>query len=286
MLGSIRFLLALGVVISHTKGYRFDLYPDTGIVAVCAFFFLSGYLMPATLEKNYQGRAAPYLANRFLRIFPMYWIALAAALLILPQLPAWKDAYDFGLQPIVQNALLLGLNQWPNDTLYIGPAWTLDIELQYYLLVPILLMIPARLRLVVMGLVAAAGLWLFLNPTGQRHIDRSFLPWSGFFFLGTALYMWAPAARFFRSGSRLDRELGDLSYPLFIIHPLVIQAAGLSLGFWSLMAVNIALSVVVAYLMHRVFSPPIERFRDAVRGPEKGPARGRARTAEAARSGR
>lgn len=261
MLGTIRFLLALGVVASHTRGYQFDLYPDSGIVAVCAFFMLSGYLMPATLEKNYSGHATPYLINRFLRIFPMYWLALGIALVVLPQLPAWSDAYDFGVQPVLQNFILLGLNQWPNDTLYIGPAWTLDVELQYYLLVPLLMAIRPTLRLLVMVVIAGIGVHLLVHPTGLRAVDRSFLPWSIYFFFGMLLYMKAPKARFFVSGSRLDKELGELAYPLFIFHPIVIQASGFKLSFWPLMLCNMLLSVAIAYTAHALLSPTVARLR-------------------------
>ena len=272
MLGTIRLLLALGVVASHTKGYRFDLYQDTGIIAVCAFFILSGYLMPATLEKNYAGHALPYLKNRFLRVFPVYWLAIAAALVILPRLPEWRDAYDFGLEPVMQNIALLGLNQWPSETLYIGPAWTLDVELQYYLLVPLLVMIPVRPRVALIVALAAASLYLQFNPVGLRAIDRSFFSWSAYFFAGMALYMVAPAAKFFRSKTRLDRELGDVAYPLFILHPIVIQAAGLRLDFWPLMAANVVMSLAVAYLVHRLVSPTLSGLRSKTRSPELRPA--------------
>lgn len=261
MLGTIRFLLALGVVASHTRGYQFDLYPDSGIVAVCAFFVLSGYLMPATLEKNYNGQATPYLINRGLRIFPMYWVALGVALVVLQLLPAWRDAYDFGLQSVLQNFILLGLNQWPNDTLYIGPAWTLDIELQYYLMVPLLMALRPNLRLILMVVIAGVGVYLLIHPTGLRAVDRSFLPWSVYFFSGMLLYMKKPKARFFVSGSRLDKELGELAYPLFIFHPIVIQASGLKLSFWPLMLCNMLLSVGVAYVAHALLSPTVARLR-------------------------
>lgn len=261
MLGTLRLILAIGVVASHTHGYRFDQYPDTGIVAVCAFFFLSGFLMPATLERNYFGQVRPYLVNRFLRIFPIYWIALLAALLILPRLPEWKSAYDFGISPILQNIGLLGLNQWSNDTLYIGPAWTLDIELQFYLMVPVLVMIPARARLILMTIISVVGLYMLFNPWHIRHIDRSFLPWAPFFFGGMALYMRHPNFSLFKPGGLFDREMGELAYPLFVLHPIVIQAISLKLDFWPLMAANTAASLMAAFLVHRLASPLIDGLR-------------------------
>lgn len=256
MIGTVRFLLALCVVAAHTRGYRFDLYPDTGLYAVGAFFVISGYLMPATLEANYGGRATPYLANRFLRIFPLYWLVLGLALIALQRLPEWSEQYDFGLQPIIQNFLLLGLNQWPNDTRYIGPAWTLDIELQWYLLVPLLMLLGRRTLILIGAILSVASFFIQ---------DRSFFGWAWLFFAGMAFYFYAPRSRLFQSKSAVDRLLGDIAYPLFIVHQLVIQATGLRLEFWATMSSNMALAIAAASLLHVAMGKHLNALRGRLR---------------------
>src|SRR4051812_42179769 len=113
-LGTFRLLLALGVVASHTPGYQFSSYPDAGIVAVVTFFFLSGYLMPATYEANYHDQSfiqqvKRFLVNRLLRIYPVYWLALGLAFFAI-QLTSRQANYVFSAKSFVQNVLLLGMN--------------------------------------------------------------------------------------------------------------------------------------------------------------------------------
>lgn len=198
MLGCFRLLLAFGVLASHTAGYDFQRYPDTGLIAVVAFFFVSGYLMPASFQAHYAHadfiqRSRRYLTNRLLRIYPPYWAALVFTLFVIALKQRWHE-YDLDLASLTQNFLLLGLNQeqlWRNDTRLIGPAWTLDIELQYYLLVPALMFLFERAPRMLAAIVIFAGgcgLWLLVSPVGLNDVDRSILPWAPFFLLGLAIY--------------------------------------------------------------------------------------------------
>ncbi len=198
LLGFYRLMLAMGVVASHTNGYAFDRFPDAGIIAVIVFFFVSGYLMPASFCVNYAyvkfgDRSKNYLINRFLRIYPIYWFSLGFVLLVIVTVGREVE-YDFGIVSLLQNFLLLGLNQdqfWRGDIKYIGPAWTLDIELQYYLLVPALVFLCQRLRYVFLILIACwflIGGWFLLKPIGIPSVDRSILVWGPVFMLGFFSY--------------------------------------------------------------------------------------------------
>lgn len=191
-------MLAMGVVASHTNGYAFDRFPDTGIISVIVFFFVSGYLMPASFYTNYAyvkfgARSKNYLINRFLRIYPIYWFSLGFVLLAIVVVGREAE-YDFGIASLLQNFLLLGLNQdqfWRGDIKYIGPAWTLDIELQYYLLVPVLVVLCQRFRSVFLVLIACwflIGGWFLLKPIGVPSVDRSILVWGPVFMLGFLAY--------------------------------------------------------------------------------------------------
>lgn len=77
-MGIIRSLLAIAVIISHTKQdfLGFGLIP--GYVAVECFFMISGFYMSLVLNGKYASikyRKTFYI-NRLLRIFPAYWITL------------------------------------------------------------------------------------------------------------------------------------------------------------------------------------------------------------------
>lgn len=276
MIGSFRLFLAAMVVASHTRGSNF-FWVDPGLVAVALFFVISGYLMPATFEMNYAGRGfldqtRRYLLNRFWRVFPIYWLVVLMCLVVLPRVDAWKDQYVFTLRAIVHNLTLIGLNQdwfWRDDTRYVGAAWTLDIEVQFYLVVPLLVWMArnrASLFRVLLVFFGAIGTLLWLTPTGVQAIDRSLIGWFPFFAAGLVLYLWKPRL-LPSSTSSFDKLLGDLSYPLFLVHTLVIQTglpdavAGSGSSYWLLLVCNLVVSLPVSYALHSATANWVNRLR-------------------------
>lgn len=90
-MGFLRYLLAAAVVFAHSA-------PDLGLpllagdLAVKLFFLVSGFYMGLILSEKYlslPGGLALFYGNRFLRIFPVFWLVLAAELL-------FSLAWEFG----------------------------------------------------------------------------------------------------------------------------------------------------------------------------------------------
>jgi peptidoglycan/LPS O-acetylase OafA/YrhL len=204
-MGTWRLLLAWLVIADHTPGVHLVTDVQIGKVAVCAFFFVSGFLMPLTYASHYQryglrSGAQRFYLNRFLRIYPIYWAALILTLFAVAAYGVTFLEHSTGVGPsggllaFLQNALLLGLNQtqiWGGDFRFDPPAWTLDIELQYYALVPALMLLTARSRIwaaAALAVLSAVSLYLFFRPTGSYPLDRSLLSWSFLFFLGYGFY--------------------------------------------------------------------------------------------------
>lgn len=117
-----------------------------GKLGVNIFFVISGYCIAASAYKASvkNGTVKEFLENRIWRIFPTYWAAFIAAIVIkltavvfnnttlvsnLP--PSWQSwvAHIFLAQPYlkVEN--------------YVGVYWTLSVEFAFYLIVAILLFI-------------------------------------------------------------------------------------------------------------------------------------------------
>ncbi|TVO59649.1 acyltransferase family protein [Denitromonas halophila] len=142
MFGTYRTLLALAVLFQHLAGV-----PLIGHFAVYGFFVLSGYLMTAIMHKTYgyslQGRFA-YLVNRFLRLFPTYWlICLLTIGLILFYGEAATRAYHSAiflpreLADIIANASLIfpaTSPKWVEPRLA-PPTWALTLEIVFYVLI-------------------------------------------------------------------------------------------------------------------------------------------------------
>jgi peptidoglycan/LPS O-acetylase OafA/YrhL len=139
--GAFRLVLAVVVMLSHVSRY------DLGRLAVMLFFFLSGYWV----SRNYLGefggrRSLAFYASRWLRIAPLYFLVLVPAILYTGQ--------TIGPETI----LLLGVDTMGHDPL--GVSWSLDIELQFYLLLPALLMLSRGVLLPLTALLTGVGWFL------------------------------------------------------------------------------------------------------------------------------
>lgn len=178
--GQLRFVLAALVVVSHLTSL------NIGRPAVLLFFMLSGYWV-SRLYAGWQAGDAPFLISRTLRIWPLYvavtliaWVALSLAGADRPASP-------------LPALMLLGLAARPGDVL--GVSWSLDIELQFYLLLPLIALglrrLSGALAAATLTLAFAAGTWLF-----TRHLPTVFF-YLPVFMAGVLVHRsgWTPGPR-------------------------------------------------------------------------------------------
>jgi peptidoglycan/LPS O-acetylase OafA/YrhL len=137
----LRGLLAILVVVWH-----FALYAGTapallstpGRTAVWIFFGISGYVISyGFFSKRYGINATDLKAfyiNRFLRIYPLFFL-LSLAAFVTAYLLNGKVALQFS--DIPSQLLML---QFDHTYVLNGVFWTLGIEVQYYLVAPLLAM--------------------------------------------------------------------------------------------------------------------------------------------------
>ena len=99
MLGVIRFLLAFCVIAFHLTQY----IPNLGGLAVNFFYVISGYLITLVLHETYGFKFIPFTKNRFLRLYPAYFVLAAISLLFALTLkshalfhPSWSESPSFG----------------------------------------------------------------------------------------------------------------------------------------------------------------------------------------------
>lgn len=150
MLGTWRFLLAALVALSHDGVLIAGLNP--GVMAVVGFYLISGYVMTGLLRKHYSRltHVPAFYADRALRLLPAYFtlMALTAAWWALAQeetafLKLVPESLDW-----LNNLLIVPLNYYmvngSDAFTLIPPAWSLGAEVQFYLLIPFILMIGKR----------------------------------------------------------------------------------------------------------------------------------------------
>jgi peptidoglycan/LPS O-acetylase OafA/YrhL len=182
--GILRLLLALSVVAAHSsKEWPNFLQGFGGVVSVEAFFVISGFYMQLVLSGTYANRNKAFWTNRFLRIYPEYWLVLATSVLVtfFTRNPVFQSIVDLGAPG---SLLLTGVNlgifgsdaimfmQFNNGALSIGPyqqsspplyqllfvpqVWTLSLELCFYLVAPLLARISTKILILLIGLLSVS----------------------------------------------------------------------------------------------------------------------------------
>ena len=233
-------------------------------LGVTLFFALSGFLLylpfvRAVLEER-DLRVASYARNRALRILPAYWVALAASALLLggvfvrtagggPVVGRMTDPGDLLLTAgLVQNLRPATVGTG------IGPAWSLAVEVQFYVVLPILATGVAALArgtqrsrrtfalalapaaLLALGLSGkAVAAWVVTSPKGEfggfdptwhAVVERSLWAQADLFAFGMAL---AVVHAYVESGRlRLPRRWRPrcLGMAAVVLLPCVITAHG------------------------------------------------------------
>ena len=229
-----------------------------GEVSVQCFYIISGFLISLILNEKYVGASATrvFYSNRFLRIFPLYWMFLALAFLVgiaaysvahKGALAIWHDNWSRlsakdAVFLVCSNLFLFGQDwttflrlgntglEWSSQFylsepgvyqfLFVPQGWSLGLELTFYLLAPFI----ARQSSWAIGLIVAVSLLVRIvaYTTGLRSD-----PWSYRFFpFEVSLFLIGAFA--YRLGKRIEgmvlhRPLRAFAYgiiPAVILFPL------------------------------------------------------------------
>lgn len=159
-LNALRFFAAALVVVCHTEqqkefwgltNYRSLIPPSIASSAVTFFFVLSGFLITFLLfkEKDKSGSIGikNFYFRRILRIWPVYYLVIILAFVILPNLTIF---YIPGLTNSVNqnfpNNFIFYLLFLPNighllnlSVVYATQLWSIGVEEQFYLIWPVLI---------------------------------------------------------------------------------------------------------------------------------------------------
>jgi peptidoglycan/LPS O-acetylase OafA/YrhL len=170
-LDALRGIAALCVVYAHFSTHVlprvhqavYDVF-DPGLYGVLVFFMISGYIVPASLERK--GSIRGFWLSRIFRLFPLFVFAVAAALLL----------HDAGYAPLrgTQDnagasvlAHLFMLDDLLGGHNLIVVLWTLSYEMVFYLLLTALFTVGLHKRSARLAAAFAAGAVLLggLLPT-------------------------------------------------------------------------------------------------------------------------
>jgi len=150
-LTGIRFFAAFYVVLFHGLPWalqRYDLpqpvqtFFSNGYLAVSLFFLLSGFILAYTYEGQIAGKVQRlhFWQARFARMYPVYFLSLLLAYCFERNLPLTTQAAVL--------AMVQAWNPWRPDMAGVWnyPAWSLSVEVFFYLVFPFALPWMARRR--------------------------------------------------------------------------------------------------------------------------------------------
>lgn len=354
-MGVLRFLLAISVVLFHFGGQPTLMVG--GGMAVQAFYVVSGFYMSLILNEKYLGGSyVLYISNRLLRLYPLYLAVLLGSVGVfaidtfwfsypnpLQGIGAYSSNFSVGtwLYVVGANLLIVGqdVSQFlgldaQSGVLYftkttsqtqpvvssfmlIGQAWTIGIEILFYLVAPFI--VRKKVGYLLLFLLASLALRFFIYSV----LGMKYAPWTNRFFplemayflLGSICYKvyliqkkWS-VNRFFlqvcfatitifticystifaaitnsamlqsilhasyigcfvgllpfvfrlTAKNNLDRQIGELSYPIYLLHGLVLYLNAR----WQLNSLLFVLvvTVVLSVLLDRFLLQKIEIYR-------------------------
>ncbi|EFD51664.1 acyltransferase [Micrococcus luteus SK58] len=173
-LDGLRGLAALAVVFSHYTGAHNSHYPQDpaafhdaawGAAGVQLFFIISGFVI--FMSARGARRPSDFAISRAARLYPPYWISLVFAVVLLLLHPVPGFPFTWG-QALVN---LTMVQRWVGVDNVVDVYWTLAVEMQFYVIILILLYLTrCRLsdRVVLWGSIAWSviswGVVLFTAP--------------------------------------------------------------------------------------------------------------------------
>jgi peptidoglycan/LPS O-acetylase OafA/YrhL len=181
----LRILAALQVAIVHVAGFRLaTIFPGVPV-----FFVISGFLVSESFEN---APLQTYFLNRALRILPGLWMCIAVSIVIVSlNVPIdWGQFWPWLLaqMTVAQSYNPPFLSTFGTGVLN-GSLWTIPVEMQFYLLVPVLYRF--RLNLPVMIGIGILMYWVFLYWIGHgtlfTMVSLTSLPYVYMFLVGVFL---------------------------------------------------------------------------------------------------
>jgi peptidoglycan/LPS O-acetylase OafA/YrhL len=344
----LRFFLALSVVIGHSD-HSFGLHTLHTTVAVRSFYIISGFYMALVLNSKYRDKPYyVFIRSRYLRLFPAYFSVLMLTLLyglavylvrgieewplhawaktIAELRPSSVAALAFSNIFILGQDILHFIGFGPSgnliiditgrltappfgDYMFIPQAWTLGLELLFYMLAPFIVTRgPVCILGVMLASLACRNLlfpYLGVDPDlmGYRffpfelvyftfgalsyEIYRALSPRriktvlclasATFLFLlyavplpmlpdwiqYAALATCIPVLFSLTQNNRADRLIGELSYPMYISHMLVLHAVA-RFTTWGTESSGTVITIILSYLIYRFVDKRTDAWREAL----------------------
>ncbi len=176
-LDALRGIAAACVVVQHSLEVLYPAWAKfslerfrLGEFGVVVFFLCSGFIIPASLER--QGSQAKFWIGRLFRLFPLYWSVLAAVLVLhfgFDKYPLPPDYVEHPVRATLANVTML--QNFLSQPLALGQSWSLAYELVFYGLVSAMFVAALHRRSALWSTVAFLGAMV----VNTRHVPTEAL---------------------------------------------------------------------------------------------------------------
>lgn len=240
-MGIIRFLLAFSVVVAHFQYYStFRLIG--GEIAVQGFFIISGFYIAMILDGRYSS-TCNFLINRFLRLYPTYFVIAAINFTVIWFEPGTLENI-FNFPKVLSSFLIItnGTMLFQDVTMFLGlqdgrlrfvsnflhsdpvlfryllvpQAWTIGLEFSFYLLAPLLFIKNRKYIYYIFIVSLLIRIYLLQHGKAEDPWSYRFFPSElALFMLGAMAYDVYKKIRF-DSNPELYRNLGKVMLTLVV----------------------------------------------------------------------
>ncbi|RYE73349.1 MAG: acyltransferase, partial [Oxalobacteraceae bacterium] len=187
----LRGLAVLFVVMFHLQAPGFH----AGFIGVDIFFVISGYLMGVMYDPE---RKREFFVKRAARLLPAYFATILVTLFVAAMVVRPDDFSKIADQAIFGSFFASNIGYWMADSYFDKSSfkpllhlWSLSVEIQFYLLVPIVSASCRKYRSVLWLLAVVSAILCFLAVTVAPGTAFYLLPFRLWEFLaGFAVAMW------------------------------------------------------------------------------------------------
>lgn len=263
-MGFLRLFLALSVIAGHSGSTVFGFHGISAFYAVNFFFIISGFYMAMILNEQYKTMSVlNFYKSRALRLFPTYYfgilISLAVSFVVILSTfndltPLTKSFFIF------QNIFIFGQDLSylfcsgvsssnhclsPISMTINPPAWSLSVELGFYLIAPFFLKSGKKTGfLIIIGCIYLLLINALNFPLKESDFFRA-AP------IETFYYFYYPSSFIFFGGGALAYHLTKQSFkPNYIIAIAILGALSFTITimpFWHLLFFSLAIPVLFEY---------------------------------------
>ncbi|MGL4589748.1 MAG: acyltransferase family protein [Mycoplasmatales bacterium] len=230
VLEGIRGIAVLMVFFDHAY---LGVGPRLGQAAVYIFFILSAFLMftPFFANKEYEFNVKnylKYLVRRIFRVIPVYWFVVI--IYVADRILTDTVGYLTPIKLFYNAIFLQGVG--PFDFRLITQSWTLVIEMQFYLFIPLIafwLMKKEKnifrnlaILFVISYILRIISIYVF----GLKYGNPMFFLYYDLFAIGTMLsYLWST-----NQLEKLGKSLKVIAVPLFLVYTAATIFSNLKYG--------------------------------------------------------